>query len=391
MDKIQIFDTTLRDGEQAAGSRLGAEEKLEIARRLLDLNVDVIEAGFPVSSEEDFRSVNIIAGKIKGPVICGLTRCVTTDIDRCGQALEPAERARIHTGIGISDIHIAAKFRDDKYGRTMEDKKNKIVEMAVSAVRRAGLWTKDIEFYAEDAARADRAYLFRVIGEVIEAGATVVNIPDTTGYAIPEEFGCLISDIRSRVKNIGRVVLSVHCHDDLGMATANTIAGIMNGCRQVECTVNGIGERAGNASLEEITAAIKVRRAYLAAYTDVNMKSIAGVSRLVSERMGVPISPNKAVVGTNAFSHSSGIHVDGFLKDPSTYEIIRPEDVGFEKSRIILTARSGRHAVSHRLEELGYRVPAGKIEEVYKEFLSEADRVKSVDDAAMKKIAAQLL
>ncbi len=379
-EKVIVFDTTLRDGEQAAGTRLGVREKLEIAVQLGRLGVDVIEAGFPISSPLDFQSVNLIAKEVKGPTICGLTRAVIKDIDAAGKALEPAEKRRIHTGLGISDIHIASKFRDDKYGKTLEEKKQRALEMGVEAVKHAKNYTNDIEFYCEDSGRADKEYLFKLIEAVIEAGATTINVPDTTGYSIPEQFGSLINEIIKSVPNSGKAVFSVHCHDDLGMSVANSLAGVKNGARQVEGTINGIGERAGNASLEEIVMALRTRQDFFDIDTTINAKEFFRTSRMVAEMLGMPVPANKAIVGANAFAHSSGIHVDGFIKNPLTYEIIKPEDVGSPKSQVVLTARTGRAGVKHRLEELGYELTKDELEQVYQRFLEVADKKKEVFD-----------
>ena len=379
-DKIQVFDTTLRDGEQAAGSRLGIKEKLEIARQLQKLNVDVIEAGFPISSPMDFDAVQAIAKEIRGPVICGLTRAVLKDIDVCGEALVNAERSRIHTGIGVSDVHVIGKFIDDRYGKTLQEKRKTVIDMSVKAVRHALKYTDDIEFYAEDAGRADPEYLFRIIKEVIDAGAKVINIPDTTGYAIPEQFGELIYNIKTKVPNMNRGIISVHCHNDLGMAVANTLAAVKNGAGQVEGTINGIGERAGNAAIEEVVMAIKTRRDYFDVDCDINTKEFYTASRMVADKLGMNVPHNKAVIGKNAFAHSSGIHVDGFLKERTTYEIIKPEDVGFPESKVVLTARTGRHGVKHRLGELGYEFAKEDFELVYHRFLIVADKKKEVCD-----------
>ena len=379
-EKVAVFDTTLRDGEQAAGTRLGSRDKLTIARQLARLNVDVIEAGYPASSPEDFEAVQLIAKEIEGPVICALSRAVAADIEACARALAKAKRPRIHTGIGVSDIHITGKFRDDKYGRTLAKKKVKIVQMAVEAVKLARKYADDVEFYAEDAGRADPAYLFEMLEAAIGAGATVINIPDTTGYAVPEQFGPLIRSIRQKVPNIGRVTISVHCHDDLGLAVANTLAGVRNGARQVEGTINGIGERAGNAALEEVVMAIRTRGEYFGVRCDVEAREFVRTSRLVSDMLGIPVPPNKAVVGGNAFSHSSGIHVDGFLKERETYEIMRPEDVGFSESRVVLTARTGRHGLRDRLEKLGYSLSPLELDQTYKRFLAVADKKQEVFD-----------
>lgn len=379
-NKIIVFDTTLRDGEQAAGTRLDMREKLEIATQLAKLGVDVIEAGFPISSPQDFDAVNLIAKEVQGVTICGLTRAVKSDIDAAGKALAPARKRRIHTGLGISDIHIASKFRDDKYGKTLEDKKKRALDMGIEAVRHALQYTDDIEFYCEDSGRADKDYLFKVIEAVIEAGARTVNIPDTTGYAIPAQFGSLIAEIIAKVPNSNKAIISAHCHDDLGMSVANTLAAVKNGARQVEGTINGIGERAGNASLEEIVMAIRTRQDYFGIDTTINSKEFYKTSRMVAEMMGIAVPVNKAIVGANAFAHSSGIHVDGVIKNPLTYEIVRPEDVGSPKSEVVLTARTGRAGVKHRLEELGYTLSKEELEQIYQRFLAIADKKKEVFD-----------
>ena len=379
-DKIAVFDTTLRDGEQAAGTRLGSREKLVIAKQLARLNVDVIEAGYPASSPEDFESVQLIAREIDGPVICSLSRAVAADIEACGKALAQAKRPRIHTGIGASDIHIAGKFRDDRYGRTLGEKKATVLKMAHDAVKLARQHAADVEFYAEDAGRADPAFLFEMLEAAIDGGATVVNIPDTTGYAVPEQYGCLIRSVRENVRGIGGAIVSVHCHDDLGMAVANTLQGVVNGARQVECTINGIGERAGNASLEEIVMAIRTRGDYFGAHTDIDTRELFRTSRLVSEMLGIHVPPNKAIVGANAFSHSSGIHVDGFLKERETYEIMRPEHVGVGESRVILTARTGRHGLRDRFDKLGYALSEEELNRAYRRFLEVADKKREMFD-----------
>jgi len=380
-EKIIIFDTTLRDGEQAAGTRLGAREKLEIARQLARLKVDIIEAGFPASSPEDFEAVRLISQQIEGPVICGLTRAIAEDIEVCRKALAKAKRFRIHTGIGVSEIHIAGKFADDKYGKTMGEKQATILKMAVEAVKHTAKYTDDIEFYAEDSGRADRIFLYEILEAVIDAGATVVNIPDTTGYSIPEQYGALIRDIRANVPNIARATISVHCHDDLGMAVANSLAGVKNGARQVEGTINGVGERAGNAAIEEVVMAIHTRRDFFEEVeTGINTREFYRTSRMVSDMLGMPVPANKAVVGRNAFAHSSGIHVDGFLKKRETYEIMRPETIGLAKSRVVLTARTGRHGLRHRLEELGYTLTKEELDKTYERFLAVADKKKEVFD-----------
>src|SRR6202171_3541560 len=371
-DKVAVFDTTLRDGEQAAGTRLGSREKLMIARQLAQLNVDVIEAGDPASSPEDFEAVQLIAREIDGPVICALSRAVPPDIEACGKALAKAKRPRIHTGIGASDIHITGKFQDERYGKTLREKRAKILQMAVDAVKLARQYADDVEFYAEDAGRADPAYLFEMVEAAIDAGATVVNIPDTTGYTVPEQYGCLIRSSRERVPNINRATISVHCHDDLGMAVANTLAGLLAGARQVEGTINGIGERAGNAALEEVIMALRTRGDYFGLHTDVDAREFHRTSRLVSDLLGIQVPPNKAVVGANAFSHSSGIHVDGFLKERETYEIMRPEHVGISESRVVLTARTGRAGLRDRLKKLGYTLSQPELNQAYQRFLTVA-------------------
>jgi len=377
---VQVFDTTLRDGEQAAGTRLGSREKLTLARQLARMRVDVIEAGYPASSPDDFEAVRRIAGEIEGPTVCALSRAVPGDIEACGRAFADARKPRIQTGIGASDIHILGKFRDERYGRTLEEKRERILQLAVDAVRLARTFADDVQFYAEDAGRADPAYLFRMLEAVIEAGATVVNIPDTTGYTVPEQFGALIAAIRANVPNIGRAVVSVHCHNDLGLAVANALAGLRNGARQVECTVNGIGERAGNASLEEVVMALRTRADFFGLHTGVDTREFCRTSRMTSEMLGIPVAPNKAVVGANAFAHSSGIHVDGFLKDRQTYEIMRPEDVGFEESRVVLTARTGRAGLRDRVEKLGYVLSKEEIDSLYQRFLAVADKKREVFD-----------
>ena len=379
-EKVMIFDTTLRDGEQAAGSRLDVREKLEIARQLARLGVDILEAGFPISSPKDFEAVELISQEIDGPIICGLSRAVKADIDACGKALAKAKRRRIHTGLGVSDIHIAGKFADDKYGKTMGEKKAKVIEMSVAAVRHARQYTDDVEFYTEDSGRADPAYLYEILEAVIDAGATVLNIPDTTGYTIPYEFGNLIRQIHEKVPNIRKATVSAHCHDDLGMAVANSLAAVRNGARQVECTINGIGERAGNAAMEEVVMAIHTRKDFFDLETGIRTSEFCRTSRMVSDMMGFIVAPNKAVVGVNAFAHSSGIHVDGVLKKRETYEIMRPEDVGAQKTKVVLTARTGRHGLRHRLEEMGYSLSKDELEHLYERFLVVADKKKEVFD-----------
>lgn len=370
MTKIHIFDTTLRDGEQVPGAKLNTIEKIEIAKQLEILGVDIIEAGFPISSPQDFESVNEIAKVMKNVTVCGLTRAIEKDIDVAAEALKPAKFPRIHTGIGASDMHIKYKFKT-----TRED----ILDRAMKCVKYAKKYVEDVEFYAEDAGRADLDYLCKMVEVVIKAGATVVNIPDTTGYNLPEEWGQKIKYLFDNVPNIEDAIISVHTHNDLGMATANTLAGIQNGARQVEVTINGIGERAGNCALEEIVMALKTRtdNDY---EVDINTKEIYKTSRMVSSMMGLSIQANKAIVGANAFAHSSGIHQDGVIKMRENYEIINPEDVGVTESGIILTARSGRAALKHRLEKIGYEINKDAIEELYKEFLIIADQKKEVYD-----------
>ncbi len=370
-DKVYIFDTTLRDGEQVPGCQLNTIEKIEIARALEKLGVDVIEAGFPISSPGDFNSVVEISKAVSEPVICALTRARNGDIDAAVAALQYAKRKRIHTGIGASDIHIQHKFNSTR---------EKILEQGVEAVKYAKKFVEDIEFYAEDAGRADNAFLAQMIEAVIAAGATVVNIPDTTGYCMPWEFGAKIKYLKDNVKNIDKAVISVHCHNDLGVATANSIAGITNGARQVEVTMNGIGERAGNTSLEEVVMILKTHK-NLKLQTGINAKRIYPTSRLVSTLMRMPVQPNKAIVGRNAFAHSSGIHQHGVIKNRETYEIMDPKDVGIATNSIILTARSGRAALRHRLEKLGYKkISKQQLDELYNQFLVLADKKKEVND-----------
>ena len=378
--KIAVFDTTLRDGEQAAGTRLGSRDKITIARQLARLKVDIIEAGFPASSPEDFDAVRRIAQQIEGPTICALSRAVASDIEACGKALAKAKRPRIHTGIGASDIHIMGKFLDKRYGKTLAEKKVQIVALAVDAVKLARKFVDDVQFYAEDAGRAEPSYLYEMLQAVIDAGATVVNIPDTTGYTVPEQFGELIRGICLNVPNIARATISVHCHDDLGLAVANTMAGIRNGARQVEGTINGIGERAGNAALEEVVMGIRTRADYYGVSTGLEPRELFRTSRMVADMLGMPVPANKAVIGTNAFAHSSGIHVDGFLKDRQTYEIMRPEDVGITASRVVLTARTGRAGLRSRLEKLGYELSKPELDTLYQRFLTVADKKQEVLD-----------
>ncbi len=377
--KIFIFDTTLRDGEQVPGCKLNTSEKVDLAVELESLGVDIIEAGFPISSPGDFESVTQISKTIKNAVICGLSRAVQKDIEVAAQALRYAKRGRIHTGIGTSDYHIKGKFNS-----TRED----ILQRAVQCVKWARNFTDDVEFYAEDAGRTDNEYLARVIEAVIAAGATTVNIPDTTGYCLPHQYGEKIAFLVNNVSNIDKAVISCHCHNDLGLATANSIAGVINGARQIECTINGLGERAGNTSLEEVVMVLKQHKD-LGLYTDINTKQLNPLSRKVSDTMRMPVQPNKAIVGANAFSHSSGIHQDGFLKDAQTYEIINPEEVGAEESKIILTARSGRSALAHRFQKMGYQYTRNDIDVLYEEFLKLADSKKEVKEEDLLQLASQ--
>jgi len=369
-DRLFIFDTTLRDGEQVPGCQLNTVEKLQVAKALEELGVDVIEAGFPVSSPGDFNSVIEISKAVTWPVICALTRAVENDIDVAAESLKAAKHARIHTGIGTSDYHIRYKFNS-----TQEE----ILERAVAATRYAKKYVEDVEFFCEDAGRTDNEYLARVVEAVIKAGATVVNIPDTTGYCLPDEYGAKIKYLMEHVNGIHKAVISTHCHNDLGMATANTIDGVLNGARQVEVTINGIGERAGNTSLEEVAMIFKSHKECTIT-TNINTTRIYGISRLVSSLMNMPVQPNKAIVGRNAFAHSSGIHQDGVLKNRENYEIINPQDIGIDANAIVLTARSGRAALKHRLNVLGVKLAEDKLDKVYKDFLLLADRKKDISD-----------
>ncbi|UNC90994.1 2-isopropylmalate synthase [Candidatus Contubernalis alkaliaceticus] len=371
MRKLFIFDTTLRDGEQSLGLTLNVKEKLEIGRQLVRLGVDVIEAGFPASSPGDMDSVKTIAREVKGVIICGLSRAVEKDIDCCAQALREADQPRIHTGIAVSPIHMERKLKLTP---------DQVVQTAVSAVKHAKKYMEDVEFYAEDAFRSEPAFLARVLEQVINAGATVVNIPDTVGYATPWEYGELIAYVMNHVSNIHKAVVSIHCHNDLGMATANSLAGIKAGASQVEGTINGIGERAGNTSLEEVIMSVYTQRERYEIELGVNTQEISATSRLVSRITGVPVPFHKAIVGANAFMHASGIHQDGVLKETSTYEIINPEVIGIPRNTIILSARSGHHALKHRLEELGYFLETDQLEEIYQKFLRLADQKKEVFD-----------
>jgi len=378
-NKVYIFDTTLRDGEQVPGCKLNTKEKIEIALALEDLGVDIIEAGFPISSPGDFKSVSEIGAVIKNAVICGLSRAVQKDIEVAAEALKTAKRSRIHTGIGTSDYHIKSKFNSTR---------EEILQRAIQCVKWARNYTDDVEFYAEDAGRTDNDYLARVLEAVIAAGATTVNIPDTTGYCLPHQYGEKIAYLANNVPNIDKAVISCHCHNDLGLATANSISGAISGARQIECTINGLGERAGNTSLEEVVMVIQQHHS-LGFYTDIKTQKLTALSRLVSDTMRMPVQANKAIVGSNAFSHSSGIHQDGFLKDALTYEIINPEQVGADGSKIVLTARSGRSALAHRFHKLGYQFTRNDVDVLYQEFLKVADRKKEVEDEDLKALAHQ--
>lgn len=369
-EKVQIFDTTLRDGEQVPGCKLDTKQKLVIANRLDEMGVDIIEAGFPVSSPGDFLSVTEISKIVKNATVCGLTRAVKNDIDVAAAALKYAKKPRIHTGIGTSNSHIIHKLNT-----TRED----VIARAKFAVLHAKSYVEDVEFYAEDAGRTDNDFLAKVCEEAIKSGATVLNIPDTTGYCLPDEYGAKIKYLRENVKGIENVILSCHCHNDLGMATANSIAGAVNGARQIECTINGIGERAGNTALEEVVMIFK-QHPYLNLYTDIDSKQLNEMSRLVSESMGMIVQPNKAIVGANAFAHSSGIHQDGVIKNRATYEIMDPLDVGVNESSIVLTARSGRAALAYRAKKVGYELTKVQLDIVYVEFLRFADIKKEVLD-----------
>ncbi|MGL2986061.1 2-isopropylmalate synthase [Flavobacterium sp. RSSA_27] len=377
-EKVQIFDTTLRDGEQVPGCKLDTKQKLVIANRLDEMGVDIIEAGFPVSSPGDFLSVSEISKIVKNATVCGLTRAVKNDIDVAANALKNAKKPRIHTGIGTSDSHVIHKLNT-----TRED----VIERAKAAVAYAKSYVEDVEFYAEDAGRTDNDFLARVCEEAIKSGATVLNIPDTTGYCLPEEYGAKIKYLKENVKGIENVILSCHCHNDLGMATANSISGAINGARQIECTINGIGERAGNTALEEVVMIFK-QHPYLNLDTNINTRQLNEMSRLVSESMGMIVQPNKAIVGANAFAHSSGIHQDGVIKNRATYEIMDPLDVGVNESSIILTARSGRAALAYRAKKVGYELTKVQLDFVYLEFLKFADIKKEVVDTDIHQIIA---
>lgn len=370
-NQVKIFDTTLRDGEQALAASLNMKEKLQIALALERLGVDIIEAGFPVSSPGDFRSVRAIAQAVKNATVCGLSRALEKDIDACGEALNIAEHFRIHTFIATSDIHVTSKLR-----KTQDE----VVEMAVRAIKHAGRYTDDIEFSCEDAGRTPIDYLCRMVEGAIKAGATTVNIPDTVGYTTPTEFGGIIQGLFNRVPNIDKAVISVHCHNDLGLAVANSLVAVEQGARQIECTINGIGERAGNCSLEEIAMILQTRQALLGLHTNIRSQEISRTSKLVSQLCNMPVQANKAIVGANAFSHSSGIHQDGVLKAQNTYEIMTPESVGINKNNLNLTSRSGRHVIKHRLEELGYKEQDYDLDTLYNAFVKLADKKGQVFD-----------
>jgi len=376
MEYVEIFDTTLRDGEQVPGCKLDSKTKLIIAEQLDFLGIDILEAGFPISSPGDFNAVNEISKIIKNATVCGLTRAVKKDIDVAAEALKNAKKPRIHTGIGTSESHMKFKFKATK---------SQIIERAVAAVSHAKKYVEDVEFYAEDAGRTENEFLAQVCEEVIKAGATVLNIPDTTGYCLPEEYGYKIKYLKENVKGIDKAKISCHCHNDLGLATSNSIAGIQNGARQIECTINGIGERAGNTSLEEVVMIMR-QHPNLGLDTKVKSEMLYGISKLVSESMGMPVQPNKAIVGANAFAHSSGIHQDGVIKRRETYEIIDPKDVGVDKSSIVLTARSGRAALAYRARNVGFELDKLELDKVYKEFLKVADIQKEVRDEDIPKI-----
>ncbi|WP_082915392.1 2-isopropylmalate synthase [Arachidicoccus ginsenosidimutans] len=379
-EKIYIFDTTLRDGEQVPGCKLNNQEKTKLALKLEELGVDIIEAGFPISSPGDFQSVEEISTVIKNATVCGLTRAVQKDIEVAAEALKKAVRPRIHTGIGASDNHIKYKFNTTR---------ENIIERAVAAVKLARNFVPDVEFYAEDAGRADLVFLAQLIEAVIAAGATVVNIPDTTGFCLPHQYAEKISYLVNNVKGIENAIISCHCHNDLGLATANSLAGAIAGARQIECTINGLGERAGNTSLEEVAMAIK-KHPETGFTTSIDSTKLLDLSKLVSDTMRMPVQPNKAIVGDNAFSHSSGIHQDGFLKEATTYEIIDPREVGADVSKIVLTARSGRSALAFRFRKLGFDFTRDEVDELYAKFLEVADAKKEVSDEDLQELAVSL-
>ena len=378
---VKIFDTTLRDGEQVPGCKLETIKKIEIAQRLDELGVDIIEAGFPISSPGDYKSVVEICKVVKNSSVCGLSRAVKKDIEVAASALKKAKKPRIHTGIGTSDSHIKYKFKSDR---------ESIIKRAVSAVRYAKKFVDDVEFYAEDAGRTDNDFLAKVCEKVINAGATVLNIPDTTGYCLPNQYAKKIKYLINNVPNIDKAIISCHCHNDLGLATANSIQGVISGARQIECTINGIGERAGNTSLEEVVMVMR-QHSELGFDTKINSKLLYSTSKMVSEIMGMPVQPNKAIVGTNAFSHSSGIHQDGVIKNRETYEIIDPIDVGVNESSIVLTARSGRAAIAYKSKKIGFDLSKIELDKVYEVFLKFADNNKEVNDTDLPRIIKQAL
>jgi len=378
---VKIFDTTLRDGEQVPGCKLETKKKIEIAERLDELGVDIIEAGFPISSPGDYKSVEEISKVVKNSSVCGLSRAVKKDIEVAASALKKAKKPRIHTGIGTSDCHIKYKFNSDR---------ESIFERAVNAVKYAKKFVDDVEFYAEDAGRTDNDFLAKICEKVINAGATVLNIPDTTGYCLPNQYAKKIEYLINNVTNIDKAIISCHCHNDLGLATANSIQGVISGARQIECTINGIGERAGNTSLEEVVMVMR-QHSELGYDTKINSKLLYSTSRMVSEIMGMPVQPNKAIVGTNAFSHSSGIHQDGVIKNRETYEIIDPNDVGVNESSIVLTARSGRAAIAYRSKKIGFDLSKIELDKVYQVFLKFADMNKEVKDQDLPEIIKQAL
>lgn len=380
-NRVYVFDTTLRDGEQVPGCQLTTPEKIEIARELEELGVDIIEAGFPISSPGDFQSVVEISKAVTRPTVCALTRANKGDIDAAVESLKYAKHPRIHTGIGSSDQHIKHKFNSTR---------EEILQRAVDAVKYAKKSVEDIEFYAEDAGRADITFLAQMIEAVIAAGATVVNIPDTNGYCLPEQYGAKIKYLKDNVQNIDKAIISVHCHNDLGLATANSVAGLQNGARQIEGTVNGIGERAGNTSIEEVVMILKTHSS-IGLHTNINTRNFYEISRMVSTQMRMPVQPNKAIVGGNAFAHSSGIHQDGFLKNRENYEIIRPEDVGFPSASIVLTARSGRHALKFHLERLGYALNKEELNGAYLRFLTLADSKLDINDDDLVSLVSEKL
>jgi len=368
-ERVYIFDTTLRDGEQSPGASLNPDQKFQIACQLARLGVDVIEAGFPLSSPGDFEAVRRIARQVQGPMITALARAARPDIDAVWQAVRDAERNQIHMVLSVSDIHIERKLRSNR---------TDVLTRGTQAVAYARSLCDQVEYSPEDAGRADPEYLYETLESVIDAGATVVNIPDTTGYTLPNEFGALIASIRANVRNIDRALISVHCHNDLGLSTANSVAAVLNGARRVECTINGIGERAGNASLEEVVMILRTREKSLGLRTNIDTTRLADMSALVAQETGIPVQPNKAVVGANAFAHASGIHQDGVLKDKLNYEIMRPEEVGMGESRIVLSPRSGRHAFQFRLAELGFHLPEAAFARAWEQFLDLADRKKDI-------------